>query len=60
MERYERLYMADRLGVERSAQQHEDLLQSLRRNDLGAATRVIERHWDDSVAHLLRALGEQP
>ena len=60
MERYERLYMSDSRGIERSVRQHGEIIAALRGDDLDAAIDVFARQWDDSVAHLLRALGEQP
>jgi len=59
MERYERVYMADPLGIDRSVRQHDEVIAALRDDDLEAAIRVFERQWDDSLRHLTRALGEQ-
>jgi DNA-binding GntR family transcriptional regulator len=60
MERYERLYMSDALAIDRSAKQHDRVIAALRRDDLEDAIRTFEEQWDDSVRHLLHALGELP
>jgi DNA-binding GntR family transcriptional regulator len=60
MERYERLYMSDEHDVERSARQHDEIVRSLRRDDLEGALRVLGAQWDDSVQRLIMSLGEQP
>jgi DNA-binding GntR family transcriptional regulator len=60
MERYERLYMSDARDIERSAREHDEMIDAFRHDRLDRVERVLGRAWEYSVRRLLIALGDPP